>query len=119
MVPFRQTSWQGLELDSNAMLNRRGNSIAPLIAIRAPLWEMSTTLQSRSAKPPSTTRAGKSRFMRRSVRFWLLKNIALGAFEYDPESSPLPTIRSAVRIALQESNRLKCDSDHRPANVFD
>ena len=90
MVPFRQTSWQGLALDANAMLNWQGSSIAPLMTIRAPLSEMSTTLQSRLAKPPSTTCAGKSRFMRRSPRFWRLKNIALGAFEYDLESKPDP-----------------------------
>jgi len=90
MVPFRQTSWQGLAHDANAMLNWRGSSIAPLRAIRAPLSEMSTTLQSRLAKPPSITRAGKSRFMRRSARFWLLNSITLGAFEYDPESSLIP-----------------------------
>jgi hypothetical protein len=53
MVPFRQTSWQGLAVDANAMLNWRGSSIVPLMAIRAPLSEMSTTLQSRLAKPPS------------------------------------------------------------------
>ena len=57
------------------MLNRRGNSVEPLMAIRAPLSEMSTTLQSRLAKPSSITRAGKSRFMRRSARFWVLKNM--------------------------------------------
>jgi hypothetical protein len=96
IVPFRQTSWQRLALDANAMLNWRGSSIAPLIAIRAPLSEMSTTVQSRLAKPSSTTRAAKSRFMRRSARFWLLKNIAIGAFEYDPEPSPISAIRSAV-----------------------
>jgi hypothetical protein len=90
MVPFRQTSWQGLALDANARLNWRGNSIGPLIAILAPLSEMSTTLQSRLAKPPSITWAGKSRFMRRSARFWLLKNIDLSAFEYDAESKPDP-----------------------------
>jgi hypothetical protein len=76
MVPFRQTSSQDLELDAKAILNWRGRLIAPLTAIRAPLSEMSTTLQSRLAKPPNITRAGKLRFMRRSDRFWLLKNIA-------------------------------------------
>jgi hypothetical protein len=78
MVPFRQTSWHGLALDANAMLNWRGRSIAPLTAIRAPALETSTTLQSRLAKQPSITSAGKSRFIRRSARFCLLKNIALG-----------------------------------------
>src|ERR1700692_2376376 len=92
MVPFRQTSWQGLAVDANAMLNWRGSSIAPLMAIRAPLSEMSTTLQSRLAKLPSITCAGKSRFMRRSARFWLLKNLTLGAFEHVTQTSPLPWI---------------------------
>src|ERR1700733_5850690 len=55
MVPFRQTSWQGLAVDANAMLNWRGSSIVPLMAIRAPLSEMSTPLQYRLANPPRIT----------------------------------------------------------------
>jgi hypothetical protein len=58
MVPFRQTSWQGLVVDAKAMLNRRGSSVIPPIARRAPLSEISTILQSRLAKPSSITRAG-------------------------------------------------------------
>jgi hypothetical protein len=43
--------------------------------------------------------------MRRSARFWFLKNTTLGAFEYDTESSPIPMIRSAVRIAIHKKRR--------------
>ena len=103
MVPFRQTSWQGLAVDANAMLNWRGSSIVPLMAIRAPLSEMSTTLQSRLAKPPSITCAGKSRFMRRSARFWLLKNLTLGCLRVCHQIKPDPhdSFRGSHR-ALQE-----------------
>jgi hypothetical protein len=100
MVPFCQTSWQGLAVDANAMLNWRGSSIVPLMAIRAPLSEISTTLQSRLAKPPSITCAGKSRFMRRSARFWLLKNLTLRCPRIRHDIKPDTMIRSAVRIAL-------------------
>jgi hypothetical protein len=124
MVPFRQTSWQGLVVDANAMLNWRGGSIALLTTIRAPLSEISTTLQSRLAKPPSITRAGKSRFMRRSVRFWLLKSIALDCLRrcHGIKSEPHDSFR-AVRTAL-----CKSPVDHQrmvrawtigPTNLFD
>ena len=137
MVPFRQTSWQGLTLDSNAMLNWRGSLIAPLIAIRAPLSEMSTTVQSRLAMPPSITSAGKSRFMRRSVRFSLLNNIALGTFanttriKPDPHdsfrgsdrahranerySTKLPSIRSGVDGRTQKAHRREPAPGHQMA----
>jgi hypothetical protein len=51
---------------------------------------MLTTLQSRLAKLPSITCAGKSRFMRRSARFWLLKNITLGCLRIRHEIKPDP-----------------------------
>jgi hypothetical protein len=70
--------------------------------------------------------------MRRSARFWLLKNIAIGAFEYDPESSPISVIRSAgfaqrsakiqsfeVRLRLpgHEHIRLNCHPEGAASTV--
>ena len=65
--------------------------------------------------------------MRRSARFWRLKNIASVAFEHDWESKPDPHDLFRARIALNNNLvdhprmglPLKCNSTTRATNVFD
>jgi hypothetical protein len=77
------------------MLNRRGRSIVPLTASRAPLSEMSTILQSGLAKPSSINRAGKSGFMRRSARFCFRDAVEIAGLAIASSSLRLPPVASA------------------------